>query len=207
MRIEADIHSDRDEFTYARRLLAEGRANRDDELVFTRNGRPCISATVGWWADHSVGAQQCRDSQGALRTTSTASRFGPDAAGASTLSWRARRCPAIRRSRRRQSTRRAILELLSGSGELTVNALIEHLGVTQQAVAKHLGILERAGLVICRRNGGRRANYYRTRPSGAAPLLDWLVQQQIVRIDQLTTSASRELDKNVSSDSLERALD
>lgn len=104
-------------------------------------------------------------------------------------------------------TRRAILERLSGSGELTVHALIEHLGVTQQAVAKHLGILERAGLVICRRSGGRRANYYRTRPSGAAPLLDWLVQQQIVRIDQLTTSASRELDKNVSSDTLERASD
>jgi DNA-binding transcriptional ArsR family regulator len=103
------------------------------------------------------------------------------------------------------STRRAILERLSGSGELTVNGLIEHLGITEQAVAKHLGILERAGLVICRRNGGRRANYYRTRPSGAAPLLNWLVQQQIVRIDQLTTSASRELDNNVSSDPLERA--
>jgi hypothetical protein len=63
MRIETDIHSDKDEFTYARRLLAEGRANRDDELVFTRNGKPCISATVGWWADHSVGGSQAGSAQ------------------------------------------------------------------------------------------------------------------------------------------------
>jgi len=50
----ADIHADKDEFTYARRLLADGKADRDDRLTFTRNGKPAISATVGWWADHTV---------------------------------------------------------------------------------------------------------------------------------------------------------
>jgi hypothetical protein len=44
---------DCDEFEYGRRLLAKG-GSRNDLLVFTRGGKPAISATVGWWADHRV---------------------------------------------------------------------------------------------------------------------------------------------------------
>jgi DNA-binding transcriptional ArsR family regulator len=82
-------------------------------------------------------------------------------------------------------TRRAIFEHLSSGSELTVRALIEHSGVSQQAVAKHLAILEHAGLVIC--HPDRRANYYTARLSGAAPLLKWLSRQGIL-LDQETNS-------------------
>jgi DNA-binding transcriptional ArsR family regulator len=43
-------------------------------------------------------------------------------------------------------TRRAILERLA-LGEATVNELAEPFAVTQQAISKHLKVLERAGLI------------------------------------------------------------
>ena len=43
-------------------------------------------------------------------------------------------------------TRRAILERLA-AGEATVNELAEPFPMTVQAVSKHLGVLERAGLI------------------------------------------------------------
>jgi len=44
-------------------------------------------------------------------------------------------------------TRRRMLDLLLAHGEGTATSLSEHLPVTRQAVAKHLGVLDRAGLV------------------------------------------------------------
>jgi DNA-binding transcriptional ArsR family regulator len=44
-------------------------------------------------------------------------------------------------------TRRRMLDLLLADGEGTATSLSEHLPVTRQAVAKHLGVLDRAGLV------------------------------------------------------------
>jgi ArsR family transcriptional regulator, cadmium/lead-responsive transcriptional repressor len=44
-------------------------------------------------------------------------------------------------------TRRRLLDLLLADGEGTATSLSEHLPVTRQAVAKHLGVLDRAGLV------------------------------------------------------------
>jgi DNA-binding transcriptional ArsR family regulator len=44
-------------------------------------------------------------------------------------------------------TRRRMLDLLLANGEATATALSEHLPVTRQAVAKHLGVLDRVGLV------------------------------------------------------------
>ena len=44
-------------------------------------------------------------------------------------------------------TRRRMLDLLLANGEGTATGLSEHLPVTRQAVAKHLGVLARAGLV------------------------------------------------------------
>lgn len=44
-------------------------------------------------------------------------------------------------------TRRRVLDLLLVEGEATATSLSEHLPVTRQAVAKHLGVLDRAGLV------------------------------------------------------------
>ncbi len=43
--------------------------------------------------------------------------------------------------------RRRMLDLLLADGEGTATSLSGHLPVTRQAVAKHLGVLDRAGLV------------------------------------------------------------
>lgn len=44
-------------------------------------------------------------------------------------------------------TRRRVLDLLLASGNGTATSLSDHLPVTRQAVAKHLGVLARVGLV------------------------------------------------------------
>ena len=44
-------------------------------------------------------------------------------------------------------TRRRMLDLLLIEGHGTATTLSEHMPVTRQAVAKHLGVLDRAGLV------------------------------------------------------------
>ena len=44
-------------------------------------------------------------------------------------------------------TRRRMLDLLLAEGEGTATSLSEHLPVTRQAIAKHLSVLDRAGLV------------------------------------------------------------
>ncbi|GAB2633299.1 metalloregulator ArsR/SmtB family transcription factor [Prescottella soli] len=44
-------------------------------------------------------------------------------------------------------TRRRMLDLLLADGEGTATTLSEQLPVTRQAVAKHLGVLDRVGLV------------------------------------------------------------
>jgi DNA-binding transcriptional ArsR family regulator len=52
-------------------------------------------------------------------------------------------------------TRRAILSRLAG-GEATVNQLAEPFAMTQQAISKHIKILERAGLISRTRAAQRR---------------------------------------------------
>lgn len=47
-------------------------------------------------------------------------------------------------------TRRRMLDLLLDRGAGTATSLSEHLPVTRQAVAKHLGVLDRVGLVHVR---------------------------------------------------------
>lgn len=59
-------------------------------------------------------------------------------------------------------TRRRLLDLLLARGESTATALSRNLPVTRQAVAKHLAVLDREGLVQARRNG--REVRYRVRP-------------------------------------------
>jgi DNA-binding transcriptional ArsR family regulator len=68
-------------------------------------------------------------------------------------------------------TRRAILDRLAG-GEATVSELAEPFPISFQAVSKHLGVLERAGLI----ERGRTAQLRPSRIRGA-PLKDvaeWL---------------------------------
>lgn len=50
-------------------------------------------------------------------------------------------------------TRRRILDVLVDRGEATATVLAGELPVTRQAVAKHLAVLDRAGLVTGKREG------------------------------------------------------
>jgi len=50
-------------------------------------------------------------------------------------------------------TRRCLLDSLLTLGEATATTLSGELPVTRQAVAKHLAVLDRAGLVVGRRDG------------------------------------------------------
>ena len=60
------------------------------------------------------------------------------------------------------SSRRRVLDLILASGEVTPTALAAELPFTRQAVAKHLAVLDRAGLVEGRRTG--REVRYSVRP-------------------------------------------
>src|SRR5205085_1155949 len=59
-------------------------------------------------------------------------------------------------------TRRRVVDVLLDRGEATATMLAGDLPVTRQAVAKHLGVLNRAGLVEGRRRG--REVRYAIRP-------------------------------------------
>jgi DNA-binding transcriptional ArsR family regulator len=52
--------------------------------------------------------------------------------------------------------RRRMLDTLLSDGTGTATTLSEHLPITRQAVAKHLGVLQRVGLVHVRRSGRER---------------------------------------------------
>jgi DNA-binding transcriptional ArsR family regulator len=69
-------------------------------------------------------------------------------------------------------TRRAVFERIVGSDEITVVELTRGSGVTQGAISQHLKSLKQAGLVTERPEG--RKVYYRAKPEGLAPLVDWM---------------------------------
>jgi ArsR family transcriptional regulator, cadmium/lead-responsive transcriptional repressor len=50
-------------------------------------------------------------------------------------------------------TRQQLLDLLLASGDATATALARDLPITRQGIAKHLAVLERAGLVEATRTG------------------------------------------------------
>ena len=51
------------------------------------------------------------------------------------------------------ATRRHILEVLAAEGAASASAIAQTMPISRQAIAKHLGILERAGLVTRVRQG------------------------------------------------------
>lgn len=69
-------------------------------------------------------------------------------------------------------TRRAVFERIAGAEEITVAELTRGSGVTQGAISQHLKSLKLAGLVAERPEG--RNVYYRAKPEGLAPLVDWM---------------------------------
>jgi DNA-binding transcriptional ArsR family regulator len=78
-------------------------------------------------------------------------------------------------------TRRAILERLA-LGEATVNQLAEPFAVTQQAISRHVKVLETAGLIS-------RTRTAQTRPCVLAPgrldaAADWIARHRQVWADR-----------------------
>ena len=56
-------------------------------------------------------------------------------------------------------TRRALLDRLLERQGQTLTELVDGLGMRRQSVAKHLGILEAAGLVSCQWHGREKLHY------------------------------------------------
>lgn len=71
-----------------------------------------------------------------------------------------------------EPTRRRLLDLLAEQGEVTATVLAEGLPVSRQAVVKHLGVLDTAGLVTSRRVG--REVRYAVRPAALDATARWM---------------------------------
>ena len=69
-------------------------------------------------------------------------------------------------------TRRWLLGLLAGAGELTATALADRLPISRQAIVKHLAVLDAAGLVRGRRIG--REVRYAVRPESLESTARWM---------------------------------
>lgn len=86
-------------------------------------------------------------------------------------------------------TRRDLLQVLleqraaqlSETGEISVGELVEHLGLSQPTVSKHLKVLRDHGLVSVREDGQHR--YYRLDATPLESLEDWLVPFLTVDFD------------------------
>ena len=70
-----------------------------------------------------------------------------------------------------EPTRRRILDAVR-DGERTVTELVDHTGMSQPGVSRHLRVLREAGLVEVRQDAQRR--YYRLRPEPLMELDRWL---------------------------------
>jgi DNA-binding transcriptional ArsR family regulator len=84
--------------------------------------------------------------------------------------------------------RRVLLDAI-GTGELTVNELVDRVGFTQPQVSKHLGVLRAVGLVLVRAEGRHRR--YRVNGRALKPIHDWVRtfektwNQRLDRLDDL----------------------
>jgi DNA-binding transcriptional ArsR family regulator len=93
-------------------------------------------------------------------------------------------------------TRRRLLDALLAHGEATATTLAGDLPVTRQAVAKHLSVLARAGLVDSRKVG--REVRYAVRPERLDTATEWLARvaaewdDRLGAIKRLAESSARE---------------
>lgn len=71
-------------------------------------------------------------------------------------------------------TRRRLLDVLLAHGQATATTLAGEMPITRQAVAKHLAVLERAGLVDGRREG--REVRYSVRPERLDAATRWMTR-------------------------------
>jgi DNA-binding transcriptional ArsR family regulator len=71
-------------------------------------------------------------------------------------------------------TRRRLLDVLLARGEASATTLAAELPVTRQGIAKHLAVLDHAGLVEARRQG--REVLYSVRPVELDAATRWMAQ-------------------------------
>ena len=93
-----------------------------------------------------------------------------------------------------EPNRRRILDALR-TGEEPVHVLVDHLGLSQPSVSKHLRVLRDAGLVAVRPDGQRRL--YRLRPEPLFELDQWLEPYRRMwnrSLDQLEDHLARNRD-------------
>ncbi|GAA1498151.1 ArsR/SmtB family transcription factor [Paeniglutamicibacter kerguelensis] len=80
--------------------------------------------------------------------------------------------------------RRLILDLLR-DGERPAGELVEHLGLSQPGVSKHLKVLREAGLVVVRAEGKQR--FYALHPEPLAEVFQWLEPYRMFWSSRLDT--------------------
>jgi DNA-binding transcriptional ArsR family regulator len=71
-------------------------------------------------------------------------------------------------------TRRDLLRTLSTKGPATLGELTAELPISRQAVAKHLGVLQDAGLI--EGSGQVRGRRYQLTPAPLADAMGWIVE-------------------------------
>ena len=94
------------------------------------------------------------------------------------------------------STRRELMSALleryvasdSSSGEISVGDLVEHLGLSQPTVSKHLKVLRDHGLVTVREDGQHR--YYKLDSSPLEDVEDWLIPFLSADFDETEENAA-----------------
>lgn len=85
-------------------------------------------------------------------------------------------------------TRRGVVETLLRDGTTSVPALTDELPITRQAIAKHLAILDEAGVVERAPGGTGREVRYRLRDGALAPASAWMATAEEAwagRLDRL----------------------
>jgi DNA-binding transcriptional ArsR family regulator len=82
-------------------------------------------------------------------------------------------------------TRRAIVEALLRDGVTSVPVLTDAFPISRQALAKHLSILDDAGLVERGEGGAGREVRYRLRPGALHPTAAWLTEAEAAWDDRL----------------------
>lgn len=88
------------------------------------------------------------------------------------------------------ATRRAIVERLA-QGPASVSTLAEPFAMSLPSVVQHLGVLERAGVVVSEKTG--RVRTYRLVPDATAPARAWLGRHRLPaeqRLDRLAEHLS-----------------
>jgi DNA-binding transcriptional ArsR family regulator len=69
-------------------------------------------------------------------------------------------------------TRRAILEILASSGELSATAIYEHFSISPQAISQHLKVLREANLVVMEKHAQK--HLYRLNPQTLSQFEAWV---------------------------------